>query len=136
MAKYTLDNDFDFDFDLVAISCREKSHKMAWLLNTELKTNFKRSENHSIIHKKKSQNHAIFEYIDIKTDATFFLIKNNTENGYLANEQKAIDYFILINQAINNNITEIIKKIRNINSVLLVTELNILELKSKQNFIL
>ncbi len=136
MAKYTLDNDFDFDFDLIGISCREKSHKMAWLINKNLKLKLKRVENHSIVNKKNTQEHSIFEYIDKKREESYFLIKNKSENGFIAIEQKAIDYFVLVDRTIINKTDKIIKEIRNIDSVLLAIELNILELKSKENFIL
>lgn len=136
MAKYTLESEFDFDFDLIGISCQEKSHKMAWLINLKLNFNLIRIENHIIKLKNINQEHSIFEYIDFKTEESFYLLKNKSELGFLAKEQKGLDYFLLIKNTNHNKTVEIIKKTRMINTVLLVTELNILELKSKENFIL
>lgn len=132
--KYTLDHDLDFDFDLIGISCREKSHKMAWLINTHLKFKLKRLEPFKLIFKKHEQIHEIFEYEDHYSDTIYTLVKNKSDNGYLAKEQKVIDYFMIIKINYSNTIP-ILKEIREIKPVLLATELNVLELKSKEHFI-
>lgn len=136
MAKYTLDSDLDFNFDLIGISCQEKSHKMAWLINLQLNIEFRRIENHTIINKNNHQKHSIFEFIDVKTEESYYLIENKSEYGFIAKEQKSLDYFLIIKNTSTNKTLKLIKNTRMIKSVLLVTELNILELKSKENFIL
>jgi hypothetical protein len=132
--KYTLDSDLDFDFDLIGISCREKSHKMAWLLNTHLKFKFKRINNFKLSFKNHDQNHDVYEYEDYYSDIFYTLIKNKADNGYLAKEQSVIDYFIII-KTNYGKISPILKQIREIRHVLLATEINVLELKSKEHFI-
>ncbi|MFO8023107.1 MAG: hypothetical protein R6U65_11615 [Perlabentimonas sp.] len=96
-----------------AISCNEPMHKLAWMINTELNTNFKEGEPVRV------------NEIDypIQVDGSIFLIKNRHSNGkVLVQKLNNVDYVLketggMTDDARRNLVSEL-KKIDSINAVI------------------
>lgn len=96
-----------------AISCNEPMHKLAWMINTELNTNFKEGEPVRV------------NEIDypIQVDGSIFLIKNRHSNGrVLVQKLNNVDYILkeiggMTDEARRDLVSEL-KKIDSINAVI------------------
>jgi len=136
MAKYQLDLEYDFDFDLIGIACHYKEYRLAWALNKEIDLSFERESTDYQISHKNSENSSyfpIFNSLDEETNTNCFLISNRSDNGYLIPEQKHADYFLIIKDNFDLDISEFLGRIRKIDLVLMAFSVDIEELKSKEN---
>ena len=136
MAKYQLDLDYDYDFDLIGISCHYKEYRLAWALNKTLGLTFEREElDYQVANKKseKSSYFPIFNSLDEETNTNCFLISKRCYNGYLIPEQKHSDYFLIIKDNFDLDISEFLGDLRKIDLILTAFSVDIEGLKSKEN---
>jgi hypothetical protein len=89
---------------------------------------------------KKQNEHSHFSLFCFELPDEFmeyFVIANRSEQGMLIPEQKQMDYFFIIRGEIeNDDVMEMIKKIKEINLVQTAFRIDVASLKSKQNLIL
>lgn len=141
------------EYSLIGIHTTLEDYKLAYLLNKQLKTSFKKANfNLDFENKKNNASFSIFEYTNIKYDFELFLISNSikeekksTLSGlplftetktYLIPEKKNIDFFIKISGDIQYEfITEAIKKIKEVNQVITSYQIDKNTLKSKDSLI-
>ena len=122
-----------YDFILIGISCHLKGYRLAWGLNKALDLGLEKSERSITINSKgTSSSHVLFTFED-ELGVNFDLIKNRSES-YLVKELSHADYFLKIEGELDNK-TDFISKLKTTKSVLAVFELNVEEVKSKDNFI-
>lgn len=156
MQVHTLDfNDFyESNYTLIGIHTTLEDYRMAYLLNQELKIQFKKA-NFTLNTTSKNQeaNFAIYEYSDENLDVNWFLIANSYKNKksmveknqlfnteiitYLIPEKKKIDFFIKIEDSNPNGllIDTTIEKINKINQVITCYLVQTEQLKSKKALI-
>jgi len=115
-------------FKLIGIATRISAHKLSWLLNTELNTDFKQASDLIL----NNTNHAIYEH-DTNTGVFFHLIENKNDSVTLIKQLKNIDYLLKIEGDFSKNqITQLTKKIRNIESITACLTIDIQKLKQKE----
>ena len=138
MAKHKLDIDYDYDFILIGIACHEMDLKFVWAVNNKLKTQFARVDGISIREKKNKEAvlYGIYHYFDEGIHTDFFIIVNKTENDILIPEQKQADYLLkILGNISDDEKSAIIKKLKEINNVIMVFDVDAEKLKSKQHLI-
>lgn len=136
MSKFTLNIEEDYEFSLIGISCHAKDYKLCFEFNKLLEVDFIRTEDLDIDSKKTQGNYSLYEYIDEDNFMDYYLISNRSSKGVLIPEHKAIDYFLLLKGATNDDITDdMIQKISTLQIVLTAYKIDVDTLKSKQNLI-
>ena len=85
------------DFHLIGIASHENDYRLSWALNKKLLVNFIRSENLEIKDLKKNSVSffSVFSTDDEQEDIRLILISNRCDNGFLIEELKNIDYFLI-----------------------------------------
>ena len=161
MAKHVLKVADDYDFVLIGISSHEKEYRICWALNN--KFNFELTKIDSLEIKGKKQEtpsfFSLFKYEDEEAFIEYFVIANlseskttgvnnntlfkgntkefqSSENEFLIPEYKNMNYFFVIKGEIGTEeIEETIKKIKEIDLVLTAVNMDVTQLRSKQNLI-
>jgi len=148
MKKIVLTDYADYDFSLIGICCQEDDYKLCWRLNKLLGIDFRRIEDVEIIQLKRKNlsSFPMFRYIESDTDQEevitedteliYYLISNRNGTMNLVPEQKQTDYFLKIH-AESDLIDEadLVRKIKELPTVLTAFSINPAELKSKENLI-
>ena len=130
---YRLDCAHDYDFVVLAINSHSKAYKLCWRLNQILGLNFEITESHKI------NKELIFtRYKSENSDGrSLHLLSNRSKKGSMISSQKSINYFLIINK--DNWATEkyeFLSKLREINDILLVFELELDKEKNSDRFIM
>lgn len=127
----------DFNFKLLGLGSRENDYKLSWTINKVLNTNLSKADNLGIKNPKFSdiQEFSIYSYFPEDTEEEILLISNRCQNGYLIEELKNIDYFLLFRGLGDEIFTSKSQIIKTIDEVFAVIEINPDSLKSKQKFI-
>ncbi|MBS9773959.1 MAG: IPExxxVDY family protein [Tenacibaculum sp.] len=145
MQVYSIDiNELsDDNFTLIGIHSTLKDYQLAYLLNRELHTLFKRDFNNNL-------SFPLYEYYNDKLDCDYFLIANvikskskslglfneNEIITYLIPEKKKIDYFIKLEGNIKDNyLIETLHKINQIPQIITSYTVDLNTLKSKKKLI-
>ncbi len=98
-----------------------------------LSLSLSKSEENVVVHTKtKTSSHNLFSHIN-DVGVRFDLIKNRSE-AFLAKELAHADYFLKIEGDLDDK-SNFISKLKSTKGVLAVFELDVEELKSKENFI-
>ncbi len=157
--RLSLDEFDEVDYKLIAIHSALEDYRLAYFLNQKLPVILSKSKEDEIV---KFQEDEIFlsKYIfnDKKNDTNWTLIQNkndfisnkqNTNQNlffesnlqiqtkvYLLPEYKKVDYFLKIeNGTTYNDIKETIKKINTITRISTIYEIDVNQIKSKNNLI-
>ncbi|PHR73668.1 MAG: hypothetical protein COA67_02770 [Lutibacter sp.] len=139
------------DYSLIGIHTSEEDCKLAYLLNLNLHTKFKRSK-FNLDFENKNASFPIFEFINEKKQLASYLISNKcvgktSENSavnlfsksevfssttYLIREKKNVDYFMKIEGDISTiEIFKTIEKLNKISQIVTSYHINPLKLRSK-----
>ena len=118
------------EFMLIGIASRLSMHKLIWLLNNKLNTNFKQADD--IVYTKNKQadtiNFTIYTHEE-SSELIYRVIENKNTSGILINQLKNIDYLLKIEGDLHksqlNNINKNIREIANINASLIIDIKNI-----------
>jgi len=136
MAKLTLEIEEEYDFDLIGICSHAKDYRLSWELNKQLAFDLIKDENFELTVKGEKQNHSFFSFIDDENLIEYYLINNRSEKGVLVPEEKKSDYFLLIKGVIRTGMTsELVQRIASIKNVLTTYEIEVEELRSKNNLL-
>ncbi|MAW21444.1 MAG: hypothetical protein CMD16_03505 [Flavobacteriales bacterium] len=130
---HTLHCTQEYEFITLAINSHSRGYKLCWNLNKSLGLSFKMTDNH-IISKE-----LIFTRYEAKDDdgRSFNLLPNLSKKGYLIPSQSRINYFLLINNSNWDNIKDkFLSKLRAINDILLVRELDVEKIKNSDRLII
>lgn len=149
--------ELDDCYNLIGIHTSEEDYKLAYLLNRNLNTSFKRFK-HDLDFKDKSASFTVFDFSDDINQLDSYLITNKfTENfspatnsnlelfsndvlfstmSYLIPEKKNVDYFLKIEGEITTfELGKLIKQINNIPQIVASYNINPFTLKSKDYLI-
>ncbi|MBL4710128.1 MAG: IPExxxVDY family protein [Flavobacteriales bacterium] len=136
MAKLTLEIEEDYDFELIGICSHAKDYRLSWELNQRLRVDLIKDENLELTIKGERQSHSFFSFIDDENLIEYYLINNRSENGKLIPEEKRSDYFLLIRGVLREGqIGELIGEIATIKNILTTYEIEVEQLKSKDNLL-
>ena len=130
---YTLECDQEYEFVVLAINSHSKAYKLCWNLNNTLLLNFEMTDEHSI------SDELLFTRYKTKTEngAQINLLANRTKKGYLIPSQKSVNYFLVIKDEYWCDTKEsFLSKLRAINDILLVFELDLEKTKNSDRFII
>ncbi len=86
----------DQNFLLIAIASHEKGYHLSWILNKETGSHFIRSSDFRIDRKNTPLSFPVFGWEDKNKLLSYHLIANRSENGFLFDDLKNIDFFLHI----------------------------------------
>ena len=138
MKKHKLKIKPVYEFLLICISSHENNYRFVWLLNNKLNFSFIRKNDIEIENKKfkELQNFLLFSYYDEENDIQFNIISNKCQNGYFIEELNNFDYFIqIIGELTDIQINELIKKIKDTDTVNTAIKIDPNSLVSKNKFL-
>lgn len=135
--KHKLQYKLDMTFYLLGISSSENDYRLTWKINKKLNIRLRKSTDHLVQKKGVTQKFLLYRYSDDETYLDYFIVGNKSENGFLIEELRNIDFFIQIHGTLDeeqkNKILSSLKKIEGISGVF---NLDINNLRSKDNLIL
>ena len=130
---YILDCPHEYNFIVLAINSHSKAYKLCWNLNKTLNLNFEINEQHKI------KSGLLFNRYTSKKEEGLIcnLLLNRSTKGYMIPEQKSVNYFLIIStknwESIKYNF---LSKLRSINDILLVFEIDLEKIKNSNRFII
>ena len=95
---HKLDFKLDFDYDVIAISSHENDYRLCWAINQNMKLDLSKDEDLHINIKNKElvQNFSVYSSNDEENEIKYELIACTSENGFLFNKFKNIDYILKV----------------------------------------
>ena len=141
MGKLVLDweESNSFDFDLIGISANIPDYQLVAKINEVLHIDLERKrDDYTYMSKNELDNKYFrwYSYIPKDEDLEIYLIVNKGDNGYLVEEIKQMNSFVLIFGELNYlKSNEVAQQIKSIPQVIASTIIDIDTLKSKNNFI-
>ena len=137
MAKHKLVWEDDYDFDLIGICSSNSDYRLCWGINKALETNLARAEDYTLTSKKEGEYFfSFYEFLNDDTGEEVYLVKNQSYNfKKLIPEQDKIDYFLIVKNNYSYEISDLLAKLKNIESILTAFSFDVDELKSKANLI-
>ncbi|MEP7168139.1 MAG: IPExxxVDY family protein [Bacteroidota bacterium] len=139
MAKKVLKLDIknEYDFLLLAVICSYKDYRLCFELNLQLKLKLKREKDLEFMNKQKNKNLFSNFYFSSTDNEQFRIINNKGTTGAFVPEMKTMDYFIMIrNLNQKKSVDDLITKIKRVEIISGVYEINPDELKSAENFLI
>jgi len=140
MTKSKLSFESDCDFLLIAISCHQKNHKVAWSIGKTIHGSFEKTEPHmAYVGKSKEESGEFDHYVSEREGGhgNFHLVANHSASGLLVPEEKQVDFFLIITGVLQNvNTAELTKEIKMLPIVLTAYSINPIQLKSRDKLIL
>lgn len=134
MKKKIIKLSVETEFKLIGISTRISTYKLSWLLNSNLKTDFKQASDLILKSKDpgKSANYSIYEY-DTKTGIIYSLIQNKNNTGTLIKQLNNIDYLLKVEGDFSDKyIEQLAKKIRETENIIACLIIDNHKLKQKE----
>lgn len=139
MAKFKLDIEYDYDFILIGISCHLNDYRITWAIGKAFEFQLEKSPKYLEGRKKKDvepSGHSIYEYIDEENYLEYYVISNRGEQSFLIPEQKQADYFLMVRGTVSSQQKdEFTERLRKIDIIQMVYEINPEQLKSKENLL-
>ena len=88
----------DTDAFVLAISCHQKSIKLAWEISRALDCDLQATNayDNTIYFIQDIKNHSYFKWIDPTERFTIHLISNQSEDSFLVPSHKQIDFFFVV----------------------------------------
>jgi hypothetical protein len=110
--KIKLEFSHDYDFLLLGISSSEKEHRLIWSINNHLNISLARTTDHKSYSKKASSEteFSCYVYNDDLRYLNYRIIANRSDQDYLLDEFKKIDFFMIINGEFEEDTAKDIRK--------------------------
>ena len=129
--RFTLECTKELDFLVLAINSHTKAYKLCWNINKSLQLNFEKKKDHWI---KKDFWFARYMYV-CDDNVEYTLLANHSKKGCLIPSQKSVNFFLLIkNDYWQQEKIEFISKLRDIEDILLVFEVDTNAIKHIDRF--
>lgn len=131
MKKNSINIEIDFNFKVIGIVAPIHDFRMCFNINKTL--------NIDLVVEANSKNIAYntYHYRDDISRTDYNLINNRNGSEFLIPEKKELDFFLLIKGHIEiNQIEQILEKIKNIQEVQIAFEIEVNQLRSKENLIM
>lgn len=140
MGKLVLDweESNSFDFDLIGISANIPDYQLVAKINEVLHIDLERKRDDYTLNLNglEGKKFRWYSYLPSEEDLEIYLIVNRGENGFLVEEIKQMNSFLLIFGELNYlKSNEVAQQIKSIPQVIASTIIDIDTLKSKNNFI-
>lgn len=137
MAKHKLVWEDDYDFDLIGICSSNSDYRLCWGINKALEYRLERGEDYALKSKKEGEYFfSFYEFFNEETGEEVYLIKNQSYNfKKLIPEQDKIDYFLLVKNNYSYEISDLLARLKQLESILTAFSFNVEDLKSKSNLI-
>lgn len=140
MAKlkmHKLEWEVDYDFDLIGICSSNSDYRLCWGINKTLETQLERGDDYALKTKKEGEYFfSFYEYFNEDTGEEVYLIKNQSYNyKKLIPEQDKIDYFLIVKNNYSYEISDLLAKLKGLESILTAFSFDVETLKSKSNLI-
>ena len=144
MMKLKLDVDemtteFFEDARLLGMVAPMKDYQLCWQLNNKLRFNFRTNNDIEIQLTKKKRTYffGIYQYDEPNSSLSHYLYKNHFDGEFLLPEFKYLDFLWLLKGDLVNDesLSDLIKSIKTMNGIQLVTELTNEKIKNKGNLI-
>ncbi|MBI9036973.1 MAG: IPExxxVDY family protein [Bacteroidales bacterium] len=129
--------DFEY-YSMIGVSCHLKDYRLTYYLNKTLGIDLKKSKEFSITKEKEKKNihFSFFIFNDKKKEISYYLISNHNPESKLIPSQKQIDYLLITKDLINQeNVMEIINKIKTISYVLTAYKIELSKIRSINNLL-
>ena len=141
MKKNRLIASFDFDFSLLAIVSQLREYKLAWIINQELGIHLVKQQD-EVFHFLGDKKLCISNYLYCTEYSNIRLIFNRSREetsvsvGHLIPELKQFDYLMLIEGFEDSLIVQEVRDtVKKINGIQLVNQIEVDQLKSRDNLI-
>lgn len=143
-SKLVLDNKgltdaFFEDTQLLGIMAPVKDYQFCWYLNNNIGLDFRVNNEIEIKWLKKNRWYyfSVYEYEEPTRFLSHYVYNTQFDGEYLLPEFKHLDFLWLMkgDEVSDESLQETIQTIRSINSVQLVTELSVNQIKNKENLI-
>ncbi|MBK7290992.1 MAG: IPExxxVDY family protein [Chitinophagaceae bacterium] len=143
-SKLVLDNKglaeaFFEDTRLLGIMAPVKDYQFCWHLNNNIGLDFRVNNEIEIkwLKKKRWYYFSVYEYEEPTRFLSHYVYNTQFDGEYLLPEFKHLDFLWLMkgDEVSDESLQETIQTIRSINSVQLVTELSVSQIKNKENLI-
>jgi len=125
----------NYEFILIGLVTSEPLYRLSWLVNDNLNIQLKEAPPAQVYHTKRQiiQEFSIFQFDGI--DTSFFqLIQNKSQQGFLIEEQKQVDYWLKIENSTLIT-TDLLAKLKVLKNISLVFEIKPGSLKSKSRLL-
>jgi len=129
---YILDCPHEYNFIVLAINSHSKAYKLCWNLNKKLNLNFEINDQHKI-----NSGLSFNRYTSKEEGIVCNLLLNRSTKGYMIPEHKSVNYFLIIKANNWNSIKySFLSKLKAINDILLVFEVDLEKTKKSNRFII
>lgn len=135
MSKHLLLDDFEYEYKLIGISSHAPDYRLSWAINQVLGIQLVKSKEVELYKKGKQIPFGCFQYFPENSEKEYRLIANKNKKVILVPEQKQADFFLHLYDISDEEFQEILAKIKRINIILICFEINVANLKSKQNLV-
>jgi hypothetical protein len=136
--KLTLKYELDIDFNLIAITSPLKDYRLCYYINKVTGLDLYKVEDHEIwVESQRPTYFGRYTCEDVNNDTFYFLLNNKgVEGGILIPEMKVTDFFLLVKNAIDEELLQWqITQINNLADVVVASEIDPHKLKSKENLV-
>lgn len=129
--KLSKNIDFFKDYKLLAIVSHLKDYTLCYYINKGLGLDLVKYEDIDVMHSTPDVNSFSWYYYKDEISRTFYyLVGNKNESKNLLASQKTVDYFLLIKDAMSDDvINEILRSLRNTPNINAVFDLHIQHVK-------
>ncbi|HEX7367721.1 MAG TPA: IPExxxVDY family protein [Pelobium sp.] len=137
MKKKLLNAGLDFDFKLLAITSPLKDYRLCFAINKFTEFDFRKADDLEISFKNTPKKFfSRYIYYPPNIECEFILLANKGTGGLLVPEMKAVDYFIIIKEFIDEEDFELLlSQLKQINDIQATVAINPEKIKSKENLI-
>ncbi len=128
----------EFEFELIGISTIEDDYKISWAINKCLDIKLQRDDNLEIKNEKKStvQSFSVFKGFFSGTGDKIKLVANKSFEGFLIEELKNIDFFLVIySDKEKSPVKIIIKELKSNSAINIALIIDPNKLKSKEKLL-
>lgn len=136
--KYTLLMETSVDFDMIGICTHHSDYRLAWGINDRLNIHLTKLDEDYVTYNKKGEevsSHSMYGFYDKENRVDLFLVKNKSQGKYLIPEANTIDYFLFICENHSVDPEDLIRKLKQVNSILGAYSFEPEELSSAQNLV-
>lgn len=128
----------EFEFELIGISSSADDYKISWIINNSTNIELQRDENLEILN-DKFESLQIFSTFSCKhpdTGDKVKMVSNRSNEGFLIEELKNIDYFLIFySEKLSIPITNFIKTLKTYPEVSAIFKIDASKLKSKEKLL-
>ncbi len=119
------------EFTLIGISCQLKNYRLAFGINRKMNFSFKRIDDLIIPDEQNDRAYSFYLFKDNDERRNYFLIQNQHPEGRLVPSQRAIDFFLVVDDILEEaKLKHLIQQIKSVEQVLTAFVINPDKLKN------